>query len=133
MKGDNAADATLYANLIGEPNHPSHGQPAVGGRRGILWTNEAGFEVPARFTLGNAGRKVPGTLGPGTPHIFNIAVSKNTQITERLRMQFRFETFNSFNTPEFNNPRDQVGQSGFGVVNASNSHREMQLGVKFYF
>ena len=133
VKGDNAADATLYANLVGEPNHPNRGEPALGGRRGILWTNEAGFEVPARYTLGNAGRKVPGTLGPGTPHIFNIAVSKNTQLTESLRMQFRFETFNSFNTPEFNNPRDQVGQSGFGVVNAGNSHREMQLGVKFYF
>ena len=50
---------------------------------------------------------------PGTPHIFNIALSKNTRISERVRAQFRFETFNSFNTPEFNNPRDQVGQSGF--------------------
>ena len=133
LKGDNAADATLYANLIGNPNHPSRGEPAVGGRRGILWTNEDAFEAPAPFTLGNAGRKVPGTLGPGTPHIFNIALSKNTQITEGLRMQFRLETFNSFNTPEFNNPRDQVGQSGFGVVNAGNSHREIQLGLKFYF
>lgn len=133
VKGDNAADATLYANLVGDPDHPNRGEPALGGRRGVLWTNEDGFEVPAPFTLGNAGRKVPGTLGPGTPHIFNIAVSKNTQITERLRAQFRFETFNSFNTPEFNNPRDQVGQSGFGVVNAGNSHREMQLGLKLYF
>ena len=133
VKGDNAADATLYANLVGNPDHPSRGEPATGGRRGVLWTNEDGFEAPARFTLGNAGRKVPGTLGPGTPHIFNIALSKNTQITESLRMQFRFETFNSFNTPELNNPRDQVGQSGFGVVNAGNSHREMQLGIKLYF
>ncbi len=133
VKGDNAADATLYANLVGDPNHPSRGAPAVGGRRGVLWTNEAGFETPAPFTLGNAGRKVPGTSGPGTPHIFNIALSKNTRISERVRIQFRFETFNSFNTPEFNNPRDQVGQSGFGVVNAGNSHREMQLGLKLYF
>ena len=133
VKGDNAADATLYADLVGEPNHPNRGEPAVGGRRGVLWTNEAGFEIPALYTLGNAGRKVPGTLGPGTPHIFNIAVSKNTRISERVRAQFRFETFNSFNTPEFNNPRDQVGQSGFGVVNAGNSHREMQLGLKLYF
>ncbi len=133
VKGDNAADATLYANLVGDPDHPNRGEPAVGGRRGVLWTNEGGFEAPAPFTLGNAGRKVQGTLGPGTPHIFNIALSKNTQISERLRVQFRFETFNSFNTPEFNNPRDQVGQSGFGVVNAGNSHREMQLGLKLYF
>ena len=133
VKGDNAADATLYANLVGDPKHPNQGDPALGGRRGILWTNEDAFETPAPFTLGNAGRKVRGILGPGTPHIFNIALSKNTQITERVRMQFRFETFNSFNTPEFNNPRDQVGQSGFGVVNAGNSHREMQLGLKFYF
>ena len=133
VKGDNAADANLYANLVGDPNHPDRGTPAIGGRRGVLWTNENAFEVPAPFTLGNAGRKVPGTLGPGTPHIFNIALSKNTQINERFRAQFRFETFNSFNTPEFNNPRDQVGQSGFGVVNAGNSHREMQLGLKLYF
>lgn len=133
VKGDNAADATLYANLVGDPNHPDRGAPALGGRRGVLWTNEAAFESPARYTLGNAGRKVPGTLGPGTPHIFNISLAKNTQISERVRMQIRWETFNSFNTPEFNNPRDQVGQSGFGVVNAGNSHREMQLGLKLYF
>ena len=127
VKRDYAADATLYTNLIGDPDHPSRGAPAVGGRRGILWTNEEGFAVTARFTLENAGREVPGTLGPGTPHIFNVALSKNTQITERLRMQFRFETFNNFNTPEFNDPGGQVGQSGFGVVNAGNSHREMRL------
>ncbi len=133
VKGDNAADATLYADLVGAPDHPNRGEPALGGRRGVLWTNEDGFAAPAPFTLGNAGRKVPGTLGPGTPHIFNIALSKNTQVSERLRIQFRWETFNSFNTPEFNNPRDQVGQSGFGVVNAGNSHREMQMGLKLYF
>ena len=133
VKGDNAADATLYANLVGDPDHPNRGDPALGGRRGVLWTNEAAFETPAPFTLGNAGRKVPGTTGPGTPHIFNIAVAKNTQLSEGVTMQIRWETFNSFNTPEFNNPRDQVGQSGFGVVNAGNSHREMQFGLKFYF
>ena len=133
VKGDNAADATLYANLVGEPKHPNQGDPALGGRRGVLWTNEAAFESPDPFTLGNAGRKVRGILGPGTPHIFNISLAKNTQLSEKVRMQIRWETFNSFNTPEFNNPRDQVGQSGFGVVNAGNSHREMQLGLKFYF
>ena len=133
VKGDNAADATLYANLVGDPDHPSRGAPALGGRRGVLWTNEDAFETPAPFTLGNAGRKVPDTSGPGTPHIFNISIAKNTQLSERVTMQIRWETFNSFNTPEFNNPRDQVGQSGFGVVNAGNSHREMQLGLKFYF
>jgi hypothetical protein len=133
VKGDNSADATLYANLVGNPDHPSRGAPALGGRRGLLWTNEDAFESPAPFTLGNAGRKVPGTLGPGTPHIFNIALAKNIDITEGFRAQLRWETFNSFNTPEFNNPRDQVGQSGFGVVNAGNSHREMQFGLKLYF
>ncbi len=133
VKGDNSADATLYANLVGNPDDPNRGAPALGGRRGILWTSEDAFESPAPFTLGNAGRKVPGTLGPGTPHIFNIALSKNIDITERVRAQLRWETFNSFNTPEFNNPRDQVGQSGFGVVNAGNSHREMQFGLKLYF
>ena len=34
VKGDNAAEATLYANLVGDPNHPNHpnrGEAAVGG------------------------------------------------------------------------------------------------------
>lgn len=67
VKGDNAADATLYANLIGDPDHPSRGEPALGGRRGVLWTNEGGFESPARYTLGNAGRKVRALLAPVRP------------------------------------------------------------------
>lgn len=53
----------------------------------------------------------------------------NRQITERVRGQLRFETFNSLNTPEFNNPRDEVGRSGYGVVNAGKSDAEMQLGL----
>jgi hypothetical protein len=66
-------------------------------------------------------------------------------IHEGMRMEFRAETFNAFNHPQFGClngtiPADGfVGTdpstfSGFGQLNCqANSPRELQLGMKLYF
>ena len=55
-------------------------------------------------------------------------------------LQFRWEAFNTFNTPLFNISDEtqgiagtELGGAGFGIASAGTSHREMQFGLKLYF
>ncbi len=73
---------------------------------------------------------------------FDISFNKTTQITERFKVQFRAESFNTFNTYWFyagnfnNNPEDanfgtlQKSNIGFG---STSFPRHIQLAVKFIF
>lgn len=90
--------------------------------------------------FGNSGIGV--ILGPGQFN-WDISLMKNTQITERVRMQFRADFYNAFNHPQFADP----GGSSFattGFVNvaspsASNitvtnvNPRLIQFGLHFFF
>jgi hypothetical protein len=130
--GDNADGKNLRPNLVGDPRLPDslRGQPAAGGVRGIRWINEEAFARPARFTYGNAARTV--MTGPGRVN-FDVAVLKNFAFRESFRLQFRFEMFNAFNTPQFELPVNTLGASGFGIAGAGASNRELQFGSKLFF
>jgi hypothetical protein len=88
----------LRADILGDPNAPAgkKGTPATS-VRGLQWMNPAAFAAPQAYTLGNVSRTVPKILGPGSIS-FDSMVGKNFTFSERLRAQFRWETFNSFNT-----------------------------------
>jgi hypothetical protein len=107
------------------------GKPAEG-IRGIQWLNPAAFAIPARFTHGNSSRTLPGVLGPGSVQ-FDSMVAKNLRFAERWRAQFRWELFNTFNTPEFGLPAQTVGQGNFGIVTGAGGRRIMQFGLKLYW
>jgi hypothetical protein len=69
---------------------------------------------------------------------FNISLIKNTRIREGMRVQFRAEAFNAFNTPVFAADPDQSPTStNFGKIfrdnGQSNLPRNIQLGVRFIF
>ena len=57
--------------------------------------------APTNYAYGNAGRNL--LHGPGSETV-NFSVFKNFPIKERLKFQFRFETFALFNRPIFANP-----------------------------
>ena len=89
------------------------------------------FTVPAPFTIGNSGRNI--LRGPGVKN-WDLAILKNTYITERVSHQFRLELFNAWNTPQFRNPSTNVDPGGNGGrITAARDPRIIQVAMKLYF
>ena len=93
------------------------GDPYAGTRAPDRFINLAAFAVPCTLDPagdGSAASCIPGTWhfgslgrnalrGPGY-HNVDFSIFKNTDITEKLRLQLRAEIFNIFNHPNFSNP-----------------------------
>ena len=100
---------------------------------GLAYFNPAAFTDNALGTPGNAPRRY--FSGPG---MFNtdLVLKRNFQIREMQVLQFRWETFNVFNTTQFFGPEavnGDVANPLFGqVVNAA-PPRLMQLAFKYTF
>ena len=91
------------------------------------------YAVPAAFHYGNSSRTAPDLRGPGIAN-FDLSLFKNFSILERLRAQFRFETFNAFNRVQFGMPGTQAGSTSFGVITSTqNSPRQFQVALKLLF
>jgi Carboxypeptidase regulatory-like domain len=108
-------------------------EPAAGSDKRV-WFNPASFAV-----------NVPGTFGSiGTgafygPHLFSFDMGffKNTQISERVKVQFRAEMFNIFNQTNFDNPNSNLSGADFGRIVQTNriagDPRIIQFGLKILF
>lgn len=80
--------------------------------------------------VGNANRRF--FHGPGIAN-WDMALLKETPITETTSVEFRFEAFNIFNHAQFQNPVGAQDASSFGLVTAANDPRLMQVALKFRF
>jgi hypothetical protein len=102
-------------------------------RNGLPYFNVLAFSDNALGTPGNAGRR--SFYGPGALN-FDLALLKNMRLSETKQMQFRLETFNTFNHAQFFGPAavdGGVDTKLFGqVVNAA-PPRLVQLALKFMF
>lgn len=117
--------SAVYPNVSGNPNL------AKSERTLNRWFDTTKFSAPAQWTIGNAGRGL--VWGPGQRNI-DFTLSKVFTITERMRAQLRAEAYNLTNTPYFAQPNVTVGAGTFGRITAvSNSARQMQVALKFYF
>jgi hypothetical protein len=100
-------------------------------------TNLDCANVPV-FTFGTLGRNA--LRGPGINN-FDLALLKDTNITERQRIEFRAEFFNAFNHAQFSNPDNNGFSSTFGQLTTTRGHdsdttsgaRIIQFGIKYYF
>jgi hypothetical protein len=55
-------------------------------------------------------------------------------VREGMRLQFRAESFNTFNHPHFAGPNANFGASDYGFISSTiGSPRELQLALKLYF
>jgi hypothetical protein len=82
--------------------------------------------------FGNSGRNI---LDEPGWNVWDMNLSKETSITERLRTELRLEMYNTFNHPHFQRPNATVGVSGFGQITSqpdigNGSPRSIQFGLK---
>jgi len=108
-----------------EINHnPRNGQP---------YFNTALFSPNSLGTQGNAARRP--FYGPGINN-FDIALHKVTKLTENKSLEFRFETFNSFNHAQFDGSGSvdgNINDATFGQVVKAAAPRISQVALKFLF
>ena len=94
---------------------------------GLYWLDTACFAAPAAGFFGNSGANI--ITGPGVNN-WDVAIEKNVQLREALRLQFRTEFFNGWNHAHFKNPDSTVGDANFGQVIQARDAREIQFGLK---
>jgi hypothetical protein len=92
--------------------------------------------IPANFTLGSAPRTLSTIRQPGARDV-SMSLFKDfslQNVREGMRLQFRAESFNTFNHPHFAGPNTLVGNPSFGLITSTiSSARELQLALKLYF
>ena len=99
------------------------------------WFNTKAFALPPPFTFGDVPRTVGAVRGPAM-HNLDFALLKNTQLMERLNMDFQAQAFNLTNTPHFGLPGTNLSTPTFGEITstlASPPARELQFAVKLNF
>jgi hypothetical protein len=94
------------------------------------WFNTALFQPNAIGTFGNTGKNI--LRGPGT-FVTNVALVKDTKITERTGVQLRAEAFNFFNNVNFANPDHTQADGSFGQITAARDPRILQFALKLSF
>jgi hypothetical protein len=118
--------ATVRADFICDPNRNA---PHTFTR----WFNTACLTDVPKGTLrpGNAPRN--GIRGPGYQK-WDTSLFKNVYLTEKnVRLQFRLETFNTFNHTNWSTIGAALGSSTFGQVTGARDPRIVQLALKLYY
>jgi hypothetical protein len=92
--------------------------------------NTAAFTAAALGTFGNTGRNI--LRGPGYFDV-DVSVFKDFSLTERFRLQFRAESFNIENRPNFQNPSSAVNSGTYGKITSAFDPRVLQFALKVMF
>jgi hypothetical protein len=102
-------------------------------RNGQSYFNAGAFADNALGTPGNASRR--SFYGPGELN-FDLALLRNFHFSENKILQFRAESFNTFNHDQFFGPasvQGDVDNALFGQVVKAQPPRLMQIALKFVF
>jgi Carboxypeptidase regulatory-like domain/TonB dependent receptor len=119
-------------NPLTRPN-TNGGNPKLEGRvqdRLNKYFDTSVFSQPAAFTFGNVGAALSNVRTDSIRN-YDLSLFKMFQPIERLRVQFRAEALNAFNTPRFGGPNTSVTSTSFGqITSQANSPRQIQFGLK---
>ncbi|HXJ40486.1 MAG TPA: hypothetical protein VNH18_14490, partial [Bryobacteraceae bacterium] len=114
-------------NVIGNPVQPTD---RSFDQKRAQYFDVSAFMTPALGTFGNEGRNP--IYGPGQYNL-DLSFFKTTAITERARLEFRWEMFNFLNHANLGNPNTTFNSSAFGRIDTVTGPRIMQLGLKAIF
>ena len=112
-----------------------HGGPYYGPATG----NPAAFAAPAApWTAAGAGgtgfgnARKDAIVAPGLFN-WNMSLYKDIPIREAVKLQFRAESFNTFNHTEWNGIDGGFTDGNFGQTTGTYDPRELQFGLKLLF
>jgi hypothetical protein len=95
------------------------------------WFDQTAFTTPALYTYGNAGRDI--LFGPGRTNL-DASLFKDFKVTEKLTTQFRAESFNIFNHPQFGQPNATIGNGAVTTISSTvGNPRQMQVALRLVF
>ena len=117
-------------NLVGNPNSGTcrNGSPV---HTAACWINDTAFQTPVAGTFGNLGRN---SLRSDRFKNVDFSLFKIFPISERTKLEFRFEAFNLTNTQVLAIPDQNNSDASFAKVSSTaNTARQLQFGLKLYF
>lgn len=124
----------VYGYSVARPNITSLPDLVSGTRSTDHWFNTSAVSAPAAYTIGSAPRWIS-NLRTGPLDSADIAISKNFQVYESIRLQFRAEAFNISNTPQYGRANTTVGSTTFGVITGTTyvTPRNIQMALRLSF
>jgi hypothetical protein len=100
------------------------------------WVDPCAYSLPLAGTYGNVSR---GSLtGPGLVEM-DVSLFKDTQLAEKVKLQFRAECFNVLNHTNFNTPNMTIFSNGAinptagQITSTATSSRQIQFGLKLIY
>ncbi len=117
-------------DVVGNPYLPDNRSR---GEKILAWFDRTAFARPVAGTYGNVGRNA--LLGPASANA-NLGLSKNFALPfrENMRVQFRTESFNVFNSVNLSNPNSSLGGgANMGRISGARAGRVIQFGLKLLY
>jgi hypothetical protein len=97
------------------------------------YINPAAFSLAPQGTFGTTPRTLSNLRGPGQKN-WDMSLFKSVAIREGMKIQFRAEALNAFNSPLFHSPNTNFSSGTFGQINSQdNFSRQLQLALRFSF
>jgi hypothetical protein len=96
----------------------------------LQWFNTSCFVIPAFGTWGNAGQGI--INDPGINN-WNMTFGKIFMIREGHRLEFRLETFNTFNHTQWEGVVNSMASSSFGRITTARPARQIQAALFYRF
>ena len=115
-------------DVIGTPSLTSGSR----GARIQRWFNTSAYTANAAGTFGTLGRNT--LVGPGYADLdLSIFKAFPMPFSERHKVEFRAECFNSLNRVNLGNPTTTFSSSLFGRITGASDPRILQLGLRYSF
>jgi hypothetical protein len=122
-------DLTNSASYFANPGALSHNDLVTDSSGNVISFNDD-------FTLGTAPRTLSSVRQPGARDV-SMSLFKEFalgKVREGMHLEFRAESFNTFNHPHFQGPNASVGSPNFGKITSTlGNPRNLQFGLKLYF
>ncbi len=115
---------------VGQDRPNVVGAPYVKNNATQVWLNPLAFVPNPLGTFGNTGYNA--VLGPGFFDL-DTNLKRIVRITEKHKVELRFEFFNVLNHTNFGNPVNSLKSTAFGVIQSSSDPRILQLAAKYSF